>query len=73
MFIFDWINKFLDGKKTAIGLIGAVATFVMVVIECLMDGFAYSDVQIIVGAFSALMVAIGLGHKAAKIEEMAKK
>lgn len=73
MFIFDWINKFLDGKKTAIGLIGATATLLSLIVENIMDGFTYNDVQVIVGAFSAYMVAIGLGHKAAKIEEMAKK
>lgn len=64
---------FLNGYKTVIGLIGAVAAFVVLVCNALIDGFQFSDVQTILTGFSAMMVAIGLGHKAAKIESILKK
>lgn len=67
--LFGW----LSGYKTIIGTIGAVATFVLVVCNALLDGVQYADLQTIIGAFSALMIAIGLGHKAAKIESIIKK
>lgn len=64
---------FLDGYKTVIGIIGSIAAFVVLVCNQLGDGFQFTDVQTILTGFSALMVAIGLGHKAAKIEELLKK
>lgn len=67
------INKQLDGWKTTIGLIGAVATFVLLVTNQLSDGFQKEDIQNIMAGFSALMIAVGLGHKAAKIETALKK
>lgn len=69
----DLINKLLDGKKTAIGIVAAIATFVLVVTNALGDGFQIADLNIILGGFSALMVAIGLKHKAEKIETAIKK
>ena len=71
--IFGWIDQMLNGKKTVIGVIGAVATFVLVVTQSLADGFQSGDLNIIIGGFSALMIAIGLGHKAEKIETALKK
>lgn len=65
--------KFLDGYKTIIGIVGAIATFVLVICTSLADGFQFVDVEIIMGGFSALLVAIGLAHKAVKIETALKK
>lgn len=67
--MLDWLN----GYKTIIGTVGAVATFVLVVTNSLQDGFQFADVEVILAGFSALMIAIGLGHKAAKIEDLLKK
>lgn len=67
------IASWFDGKKTLIGIIGGVATFVLLVTNALQDGFQYADIQIILGGFSALLIAIGLGHKAEKILEAVKK
>lgn len=71
--LFAWINKFFDGKKTTIGKIGAVATFIVVLTNALADGFQSADIQIVLAAFSAMMLAIGLGHKAEKILDALKK
>lgn len=65
--------NFGNGAKTIIGIIGAVATFIVVVTGKLSDGFQLADVEVILGAFSALMLAVGLGHKAIKIENILKK
>jgi len=67
------IANWFDGKKTVIGILGAVATFVLVVTNSLQDGFQFADVNVILGGFSALMIAIGLGHKAEKILNVLKK
>lgn len=67
------IGAWFDGKKTLIGIIGALATFVLVVTNTLQDGFQFADVEIILGGFSALMIAIGLAHKAEKTLEAIKK
>lgn len=72
-FIFNPINKVLDGKKTVLGLIGATATLVLVIVDALKDGLSSGDVQVLVGAVSAWLVAVGLGHKASKIENLLKK
>ena len=71
--LFGWIDKLLDGKKTLLGIIAGIATFVLLVTNTLTDGFQMADLQTILGGFSALMVAIGLGHKAEKIETALKK
>lgn len=60
----------LNGKKTIIGIISGVATFVLVVTGVLENGFQIADLEVIFGGFSALMVAIGLGHK---LEKLLKK
>lgn len=65
--------NFGNGAKTIIGIIGAVATFIVVVTGKLSDGFQLADIEVILGAFSALMLAVGLGHKAIKIENLLKK
>lgn len=67
------IGAWFDGKKTIIGIVGAVATFVLVVTNTLQDGFQFADIHTILGGFSVLMIAIGLGHKAEKILEAVKK
>jgi len=71
--ILAGINRQLDGFKTTIGIIGGVATFVLVVVNVLQDGLQTDDVQVIMAGFSVLMIAIGLGHKAKKIEDAIKK
>lgn len=65
--------NWLDGKKTLIGIISGIATFILVITGALQDGFQVSDLQVILGGFSALMVAIGLGHKADKVMTALKK
>lgn len=67
--LFGW----LDGSKTVIGMIAAVATFVLLVCNQLGDGFQFTDVEPVLAGFSALMLALGLGHKAIKIETTLKK
>ena len=67
--MFNW----LSGYKTIIGIIGAIATFVLVITNVLSDGFQFTDFEVIIGGFSALMIAIGLGHKASKILDALKK
>ena len=71
--LFSAVDKFLNGKKTALGTISGIATFVLVVTQVLADGFQFADLNIIMGGFSALMIAIGLGHKAKKVEDLIKK
>ena len=71
--LFTWINKFFDGKKTIIGKIGATAAFITLVANQLSDGFQMADYEPILIGFSALMLAIGLGHKVEKIEALLKK
>lgn len=66
-FIIKPINEFLNGKKTLIGIIGGVATFILVVVNALSNGFQPDDMQVISGGFSALMIAIGITHKVEKI------
>lgn len=62
--MFNW----LDGYKSILGIIGAVATFVLVVVKALQDGFQFTDVEVILGAASALMLAIGWTGKQIKIQ-----
>lgn len=71
--IIEFVNKQLNGFKTVIGIIAGVATFILLVCNQLSDGFQVADVEVIAGGFSALMVAIGLTHKAQKIENALKK
>lgn len=67
------IGAWFDGKKTLIGVISGVAAFVLVVTGTLQDGFQIVDLKIILEGFGALMIAIGLGHKAEKILDAIKK
>ena len=71
--MFEAMNKWLDGKKTWLGLVGATATLLLVLVEAIGDGIQTSDFQILIGAVSAWLVAVGLGHKASKIEAILKK
>ena len=68
-FLTNWIGN----GKTLLGFIGGIATFVLVVVNTLQDGFQFSDVEVIIAGFSALMIVLGLGHKAEKILEALKK
>ena len=68
-FLTDWVGN----GKTLLGFLGGIATFVLVVVNALQDGFQFGDVEIIVAGFSALMVILGLGHKAEKILGALKK
>ena len=63
--MFNW----LTGYKSIIGIIGAVATFVLVCCNALADGFQFADVEVLLGAFSALMLAFGLTAKAIDIQK----
>jgi ABC-type Co2+ transport system permease subunit len=65
--------NFAKGYKSVIGCIAAVATFVTVVCTALADGFQLGDAAVIMGGFSALMLAIGWTSKLAGIEEASKK
>lgn len=57
------------GSRSIIGLVGAVATFIVVVTTALSDGFQLADATIILGGFSALMLAIGWTGKLAGLEK----
>ena len=57
------------GSRSIIGLVGAVATFVVLVCNQLSDGFQLSDAQSILAGFSALMLAIGWTGKLAGMEK----
>lgn len=67
------IAGWFDGKKTVIGILSGIATFILVVTQTLQDGFQFADLEVILGGFSALMIAIGLGHKAEKLLTTLKK
>jgi len=47
--------------------LAGVGAFITVVANALADGFQLGDIQVILGGFSALMIAIGLGDKAQRI------
>lgn len=66
--MFDFINKMLNGYKTKLGMIGATAAFVTLIVGLLNDGIQLSDWQGFITGLSAWLLAVGLGHKAAKIE-----
>lgn len=57
------------GTRSIIGLVGAVATFVVLICNQLSDGFQLTDVQNILAGFSALMLAIGWTGKLAGLEK----
>lgn len=63
------ILNILKGKKSVIGCIGAIATFVVVVTNQLTDGFQVADIQIILAGFTAMMLAIGWTGKLAGLEK----
>jgi hypothetical protein len=65
--------SFLKGYKSIIGCIGAVATFVVLVCTALADGFQLGDATVIMGGFSAMMLAIGWTGKLAGMETAVKK
>jgi hypothetical protein len=67
------ILNMLKGYKSIIGCVAAIATFVLLVCNQLADGFQFSDVQNIMGGFSALMLALGLTGKAIDIQNSLKK
>lgn len=63
--ITEWLGK----GKTLLAFIGAVATFVLVVVNTLQDGFKFDDLQIIGGGLSVLLGFLGLGHKLEKLKK----
>lgn len=67
------IFNFLKGYKSIIGCIGAIATFVVVVCTALADGFQMADTGVIMGGFSALMLALGWTGKLVNMENSVKK
>ena len=40
-----------NGYKTIIGIVSAVATFVLVLTSVLQDGFQFADVEVVLGGF----------------------
>lgn len=71
--MFDFVNKMLNGYKTQLGMVGATVAFIGVVVGLLQDGVSLADWQPFITAVSAWLLAIGLGHKAQKIETALKK
>ena len=67
--MLNWAN----GYKTIAGIVAGVATFLLVVINALNDGFQQADFQVILGGVSALLVTIGLASKAERILSFLKK
>ena len=68
------INEWLGSGKTLLGFIGGVATFVLVVVTALSDGLQWqADLQTIGAGLSALLVVLGLAHKAERILGFLKK
>ena len=57
------------GSRSIIGIVGAVATFVVLVCNQFADGIQLSDIQNILAGFSALMLAIGWTGKLAGLEK----
>jgi hypothetical protein len=57
------------GSRSIIGLVGAVATFIVLVCNQLGDGFQVSDLQSLLAGFSALMLAIGWTGKLVGMEK----
>jgi hypothetical protein len=68
-----FLSKYLGNGKTLLGWLGGIATFTLIIVKCLQDGFQFGDLEIIIGGFSALLVTLGLGHKAERILEGLKK
>lgn len=67
------ITEWLGGGKTLLAFIGGVATFALVVVNALSDGFQFPDLQVIGAGLAALLAVLGLGHKAERILEALKK
>ena len=67
------LTEWLGSGKTLLGFLGAFATLILVVVNTLNDGFQWGDIQTIGAGISALLVTIGLGHKAEKILTALKK
>lgn len=65
-FIFNPINKWLDGKKTLIGNIGVTIAALGVIVNAFADGLVQSDLTVISGAFGTIMFAWGISHKVEK-------
>ena len=57
------------GWRSIVGIVGAIATFIVVIANALADGIQTCDIQIILGGFSALMLAIGWTGKLANLEK----
>lgn len=69
MFMFESINKWLDGKRTIIAGVAGLGAFLTVVANQLADGFQTTDLQPILIAFSAAMTIFGFGGKLQKLIE----
>lgn len=64
------ITEWLGTGKTLLGFIGAVATFILVVVNALSDGLQWqADVSTIGAGLSALLIVLGLGHKLEKLKK----
>lgn len=71
--MFDFVNKMLNGYKTKLGMVGATAAFVSLLVAILSDGIQVGDWQPFITGLSAWLLAVGLGHKASKIEALLGK
>lgn len=69
------MNVFNLGKgfKSILGCVGAFATYLMVIVNTLSDGFQMKDIETLIAATSALLLAWGLTGKAIAIENSLKK
>lgn len=67
--MLNWAN----GYKTIAGIVGGIATFVLVVINALSDGFQPADFTVILGGLSVLLGVVGLASKAERILSFLKK
>ena len=71
--MFDFINKMTSGYKTQLGMVAATVAFLGVILNLILDGVQIADWQPFITALSAWLLAVGLGHKAQKIEGFLKK
>lgn len=70
------LNLWLSSKTFVLGVIGGIATFALLVVNSLKDGFQTSDITIIVAGLSALLAVFGLkneNNKLLQATDIAKK
>lgn len=67
----DWLNKWIDGKKTIIGGIGIILTAIGTYFSSGLasHGFNIADLLAFLKVFSAGMITLGFGGKLQKLLE----